>query len=121
MLDAVKRSELYLQRAIDMVAHVPAEKFALQGVKGSLQIGADADNVIADMAHEWTITDDDVLSKIGWTPYAGRTISARIDRTFVRGREVYADGVVTGEPGYGELAVAPAARQAVTADERNAR
>lgn len=106
MLDAVNRGQLTLQRAIDMVATVPAEKFGLEGVKGSLVVGADADIVIADMAHEWTITNDDVMSKTGWTPYDGRTISARIERTIVRGQDVYADGAVVGEPGYGVLAAA---------------
>ncbi|WP_127794819.1 dihydroorotase family protein [Agromyces sp. LHK192] len=112
MLDAVNRGELELDRVVEMVAGVPAGKFGLAGVKGSLEVGADADVVIADMACEWTITDDDVLSKIGWTPYNGRTISARIERTLVRGRDVYADGAVVGEPGFGKLAAAPAARTA---------
>ncbi|ANJ28378.1 dihydroorotase [Agromyces aureus] len=112
MLDAVNRGELDLDRVVEMVAEVPAEKFGLAGVKGTLEVGADADIVIADMAHQWTITDDDVLSKIGWTPYNGRTISARIERTLVRGHDVYADGVVVGEPGFGKLAAAPAARSA---------
>lgn len=122
MLDAVNRGQLSLERTVDMVAHVPAEKFGLAGVKGALQIGADADIVIADMAREWTITDEDVLSKIGWTPYAGRTISARVERTLVRGTDVYVDGEVVGDPGYGELAAARAVTsEAVTAGERNER
>ncbi|GAA1959869.1 dihydroorotase [Agromyces allii] len=112
MLDAVNRGELDLDRVVEMVAEVPADKFGLAGVKGTLEVGADADIVIADMAHQWTITDDDVLSKIGWTPYNGRTISARIERTLVRGHDVYVDGVVVGEPGFGKLAAAPAARSA---------
>jgi dihydroorotase (multifunctional complex type) len=122
MLDAVNRGQLSLERTVDMVAHVPAEKFGLSGVKGALQVGADADIVIADMAHEWTITNDDVLSKIGWTPYAGRTISARIERTLVRGTDVYVDGDVVGEPGHGKLAAARAVTsEAVTAGKRNER
>ena len=63
-----------------------------------------ADVVIADMNAPWTITNEGVLSKIGWTCYDGRSLSARIDRTFVRGTEVYADGTVTGVPGHGKLA-----------------
>lgn len=115
MLDAVNRGQLSLERAVDMVARIPAEKFGLAGVKGTLEVGADADIVIADPAHEWTITNDDVLSKIGWTPYDGRTISARIERTLVRGREVYADGVVVGKPGDGKLAAARADESAAAA------
>ena len=56
---------------------------------------------MADLEARWTITDEEVLSRCGWTPYAGRSCSARIERTFVRGAEVYADGKVTGTPGSG--------------------
>jgi dihydroorotase (multifunctional complex type) len=107
LLDAVNEGELTLERVVDLVATNPARSFGLEGVKGSLQVGADADVVIADLNAPWTITNDGVLSKIGWTPYDGRRISAAIDRTFVRGTEVYADGTVVGTPGHGRLAAAP--------------
>lgn len=117
MLDAVNKGELDLQRAIDMVAHIPAAKFGLEGVKGSLTIGADADIVIADLADEWTITNDGVLSKIGWTPYDGRTISARIQRTLVRGVDVYVGDEVVGDRTFGKLAASAEDRAAFAAGE----
>ncbi|EED6225764.1 dihydroorotase, partial [Salmonella enterica subsp. enterica serovar Haifa] len=73
---------------------------------------------IADLADEWTITNDDVLSKIGWTPYDGRTISARIQRTLVRGEDVYVDREVVGDPAFGKLAASAEDRAALAA-ERN--
>jgi dihydroorotase-like cyclic amidohydrolase len=114
ILDAVNRGELTLERAIDASAFQPAKAFGLQDTKGQLAVGFDADIVIADMAAEWTITNDGVLSKIGWTPYDGRTIGARIDATFVRGEAVYQDGKVVGKAGQGRMAVARA-RSAATA------
>lgn len=106
LLDAVNKGELTLERVVDLVATKPAEAFGLKGVKGSLEVGCDADVVVADLNSPWTITNDGVLSKIGWTPYDGRKISAAIDRTFVRGTEVYAEGEVLGEPGFGKQAAA---------------
>lgn len=106
LLDAVNKGELTLARVVEMVASVPAEKFGLGGVKGSLQVGADADVVIVDMSSPWTITDAGVLSRCGWTPYDGREITVSIDRTLVRGTEVYADGTVVGAPGHGRKATA---------------
>jgi len=111
MLDAVNKGQLTLERVIDMVATQPAELFGLGGVKGSLHVGADADIVVADMNSTWTITNDGVLSKIGWTCYDGREITARIDRTYVRGHEVFADGIVTGKPGTGKLALSSTDRE----------
>lgn len=119
MLDAVNKGELELQRAIDMVAHIPAAKFGLEGIKGALTVGADADVVIADMAQEWTITNGGVLSKIGWTPYDGRTISARIVRTIVRGTDVYVDDTVVGDAAFGKIAVSAADRLAFATVEGN--
>jgi dihydroorotase-like cyclic amidohydrolase len=100
----VNNGKLTLDRVVSLVATRPAEAFGLMGTKGAIQIGADADLVVADMDSPWTITNDGVLSRCGWTPYDGREISTSIDRTFVRGEEVFADGRVLGKPGYGRLA-----------------
>lgn len=104
LLDATLDGRLSLERVIEMAAAAPARHFGLQGVKGTIQVGADADLVVVDMDAPWTITDAGVLSKIGWTPYDGRTLRVQVDRTFVRGTEVYGDGRVTGQPGFGQLA-----------------
>lgn len=106
LLDAVNKGELTIERVVQMVATSPAASFGLAGSKGALKPGMDADFIIADMNAPWTITNDGVLSRCGWTPYDGREIGARIDHTFVRGNEVYADGTVIGTAGH--------ARQATT-------
>jgi dihydroorotase len=102
----VNQGKLTLDRVVSLVATRPAEAFGLWGTKGGIQIGADADLVVADMNSPWTISNDGVLSRCGWTPYDGREISASIERTFVRGTEVFADGTVVGQPGHGRLATA---------------
>ena len=104
LLDAVADGKLSMERAIDMVAAKPAAAFGLSQSKGALRPGLDADLVVADLDARWTITDEEVLSRCGWTPYAGRSCRGRIERTFVRGAEVFADGKVTGTPGFGERA-----------------
>ena len=81
----------------------PARIFGL-ATKGRIAPGCDADLAIVDLEKEWTITDDVVLSKIGWTPYAGRTIRGAIERTLVRGAVVYENGTVTGAQGWGRQA-----------------
>jgi dihydroorotase-like cyclic amidohydrolase len=58
------------------------------------------------MDSPWTITNDNVLSRCGWTPYDGRECSVQIERTILRGQDIYADGKVVGQPGYGKQAVA---------------
>ncbi|HKC28019.1 MAG TPA: dihydroorotase family protein [Jatrophihabitans sp.] len=106
LLDAVTQGKLTLQRVADLVAHEPAAKFGLAGAKGAIEVGRDADLVVANLDSPWTITNDGVLSRCGWTPYDGRTIAATIEQTFVRGRVVFEDGKVVGEPGHAKLAAA---------------
>jgi dihydroorotase len=104
LLDAVVNGKLSLQRAVDAASYQPAEKFGLSGLKGRIEVGLDADIVIADMDSPWTISNDGVLSRCGWTPYDGRTIRARIERTLVRGQTVFENDTVVGKPGLGKLA-----------------
>jgi dihydroorotase len=106
VLDAVKKGLVSLERAVDAMAFQPAKAFDLEGAKGRIAVGYDADLVIADLDSSWTITNDGVLSRCGWTPYDGRSISARIDSTFVRGEAVLEGGTVVGKPGQGHIAVA---------------
>ncbi len=105
LLDAVNRGELTLERVTDLVAYRPAERFGLASSKGAIEVGRDADLVVANLESPWTITNDGVLSRCGWTPYDGRTISAAIEHTLVRGAPVLQDGKVVGLPGQGRLAV----------------
>ena len=103
LLDAARRGHLSLERVVGATAADPARIFGLAH-KGRIAVGMDADIAIVDLEHEWQITDDVVLSKIGWTPYAGRTITGAIDRTLVRGAVVYEDGHVIGQQGWGQQA-----------------
>jgi dihydroorotase-like cyclic amidohydrolase len=115
LLNAVAEGKLSLERAVDAAAYQPAIAFGLAERKGQIAVGQDADLVVADMHSTWTVRNADVMSRCGWTPYDGRSITARIETTLVRGEPVYAGGRVIGTPGYGQMAVGGArARDAVT-------
>ena len=100
LFDAMHHGRISLARLVDAVAAAPARAFGISR-KGSLVPGNDADIVLVDPARRWTITDDVVLSKIGWTPYAGREVTGAVVRTVVRGRDVWVEDVIVGEPGWG--------------------
>ena len=100
IIDAWNDGKISLQRLVEMVSVAPARVFQLP-TKGSLMPGSDADIVLLDMDREWTITNDSVLSRIGWTPYDGRRIKGAVARTMVRGVDMWIDGRIVGEPGHG--------------------
>jgi dihydroorotase len=102
-LDAAVKGRIDLERVVELTSTAPAERFGLAR-KGRLEVGRDADVAIVDLDAELEIRDDIVLSKIGWTPYAGKRVRGVIDRTIVRGRTVWADGEIVGERGWGRQA-----------------
>jgi dihydroorotase len=106
LLEAAGEGKLSLERAVELTAERPAEVFGLGATKGSIAVGLDADVVVVDPARRWTITNDADLSRCGWTPYDGRECAVAVDTTVLRGTEIYSDGVVTGTPGFGQMATA---------------
>lgn len=102
-LDAAVRGRLTLERVVELIATAPADRFGL-GAKGRLEVGCDADIAIVDLEAELEIRDEIVLSKIGYTPYAGKRVRGVIDTTLVRGRVVYTGGSVVGDRGWGRQA-----------------
>jgi dihydroorotase-like cyclic amidohydrolase len=103
LLDESMNGKISLSRVAEVVAEEPAREFKL-AEKGFLRPGFDADVVIFDPQDQTRHSSDSVLSKCGWTCYDGRVTRGRIHRTMVRGRDVYVDREVVGEPGWGRLA-----------------
>jgi dihydroorotase-like cyclic amidohydrolase len=59
-----------------------------------------------DPARQWQVTDADIRSKAGWTPFSGRTLVGRTVATFLRGELVMTEGKVVAEPGSGKFVMA---------------
>ena len=104
LLTDVSAGRISLERAVEIVSLKPAKLFGLYPRKGAIRVGADADLVAVDLDREHVITNEEVLSKCGWTPYAGRKVRGVPVHTLVRGQFVFEDGKVVGRPGYGRLA-----------------
>jgi dihydroorotase (multifunctional complex type) len=100
LLDAAVRGHLALEDVVRTYAEAPAARYGLAPRKGRLAVGADADLVLADLSPTRTLTDAEVVSKAGWTPYAGREVHGRVIATYLRGHPT---GDLTGRflPGPG--------------------
>ncbi len=105
LLTDVAVGKLTLERVADATATRPAKIFGLYPRKGAIRVGADADIVLADPARRHTITDAEVLSKCGWTPYAGREIQGVPVHTLLRGTAIFDDGKIVLREGFGRQAL----------------
>ena len=95
MLTAVAEGRLDQARLVALMATNPRRIFGLPEQPDTF---VEVETGIRD-----TIENDRVQSKCGWTPFAGRTVTARVRRVVLRGKTVYADGKVTAAPGSGRL------------------
>ena len=104
-LDAAHRGLTTVDRVVAASATEPARLFGLTR-KGAIRVGKDADLVLVDVERVEEVTDDRVLSRCGWTPYAGMKLRGWPTRTLLRGQTIFRDGEVTGRPGLGRQAEA---------------
>jgi dihydroorotase len=101
MLDHVNAGRMSIERFVDLSSHGPNRLFGMAR-KGRIAVGYDADLTIVDMKRRETITNAQVGSKAGWTPYDGKTVTGWPVGTIIRGQKVMWEGeIVTpsrGEP-----------------------
>ena len=91
MLQLADEGVLTVDKVVELMSHNPARLFRIDR-RGFVRKGYYADLVLVDPKAEWTATNDSCLSKCGWTPMDGRRFNWKVNRTFVNGQTVYADG-----------------------------
>lgn len=103
LLNGVAEGKVSLNRVVEVFATNPAQILDLYPQKGAIRVGSDADLTIVDMDERYTLRDEDIVAKCGWTPLDGLEIQGAVESTYVRGAPVVESGEVVGEPGYGEF------------------
>ena len=96
---AVSRGRLTWEELVRLTAAGPAQAYGLKG-KGKLAPGYEADLVLLDPKVEWEI-DERLFTKCGWTPFLGWKVRGKVVSTYLRGREVFRQGEILAQPGYG--------------------
>ena len=85
-----------------------AERFRLPR-KGRIEPGADADLVLVDLSVQARLSADELHYRHRHSPFVGRRLRARVVRTLVRGRTVFAGDQIVGPPA-GRLLIPAAER-----------
>ncbi len=76
----------------------PAAQVSLQSRKGAIAVGNDADIVIWNPDQQFVVDATALHHRHKITPYDGETLSGVVQKTFLRGRKIYDDGGLLGEP-----------------------
>jgi allantoinase len=93
---AVNRRGMRLDRLAEWMAAKPARLAGLEGKKGVLSPGADADIVVFDPYAVWSITENDLHFRHKLSPYLGAEVRGRVIETWLRGEPVYQMGRFQG-------------------------
>ena len=84
-----------LEQIVTKACHNPARVFGIVD-RGYVREGYMADLVLVDLNKPYTVTEDTILYKCGWSPFIDRTFQSSVISTWVNGEMVYADGQLTG-------------------------
>ncbi len=95
MLTALDEGRVTEERLVALMATNPRRIYGLpeQGET----------TVEASVGRATTLEDEIVHSKCGWTPFAGMTVTGRVERVVLRGEVVYENGEVLAAAGSGRV------------------
>ncbi len=99
MLTAVHQGKITLDNVVTRMVDNPRRIFNLPE-QPDTWIEVDPDEV-------WAARNEDVVTRCGWTPFAGWSLRGRVQRVILRGACVYSNGIFSVNPGTGRN-VAPA-------------
>ncbi|MBU1866128.1 MAG: dihydroorotase family protein [Actinobacteria bacterium] len=109
LLNAAHEGRLGYEDVVRAYSETPARTYGFFPQKGTLLPGSDADIVLVDPTLEWIVSDDDILSRAGWSPLSGKRLVGRAVRTYLRGQLIATDHKVVDDPGIGVFLPGPGA------------
>ncbi len=91
MLKYVKEGKLTMEKMVEKMSHAVATCFQIKE-RGFIREGYYADLVLVEEA-PYTVTNENILYKCGWSPLLGTHFPFQIHSTFVNGQLVYDKGI----------------------------
>ena len=83
------------EQIVEKMCHAPTRLFGVQE-RGYIREGYKADLVLVQKK-EWTVQAEHILSKCGWSPFEGRTLSHQVELTMVNGEIAYREGSINDD------------------------
>ncbi len=102
LMSAVRQARLPLEAVVRMCAETPAKIFGFTR-KGRVAVGFDADLLVVSDSEPARLTESQLLTRVGWSPFTGQKLSPKPDAVYVRGTLVAARGLVAAGEHRGRL------------------
>jgi allantoinase len=93
-----RRRGFSLREMANWLCANPARQVALEARKGALAAGGDADVVIWNPDREFVVNAARLEHRHKITPYESETLTGVVEKTFLRGRKIYDEGVRVASP-----------------------
>lgn len=93
MLQLAKEGNFSYDTVVERMCAAPATLFGVEE-RGFLRPGYWADIAVVAPCSPYTVTDDMVVSRCGWTPYAGKQLEFSVEQTWVNGHRVWCRGEI---------------------------
>lgn len=94
MLSAEAEGKITRAKLLDKLHFKPAEL---------LRITPDKKTHIEVSMEEYEIRNENLLTKAGWSPFAGRKVVGKVKKVYIRGNKVFENGKVLVDPGSGRI------------------
>lgn len=93
-----KKRGFGISEVAEWLCRAPARLVGLQGSKGAISVGCDADLIIWNPKQSFTIEPESIHHRHKLTPYAEREFDGVVQTTFLRGRKIYDAGAFGARP-----------------------
>jgi len=91
MLDFYQNGKITLEKIVEKMCHNPATLYQIEK-RGFIREGYYADLAIVDLNKSFTVEEQGLYSKCGWSPLTGTTFNSQVTHTFVNGNLVFHEG-----------------------------
>jgi dihydroorotase len=85
MLNHVHNKKLSLLKFVELVGEGPRKTFGCLN-KGRIADGMDADLTLVDLKKQFVISNSDMKTKTGWTPFDGMTVTGQVHSVLINGK-----------------------------------
>lgn len=100
MFEFFHKGLIPLERVVEKMCHNPAALFGIKD-RGYVREGYFADLVLVHPSTPWTVNEQNILYKCGWSPFEGTNFRSKITHTIINGNVAYENGQVKEKP-YGK-------------------